>query len=181
MNFFSEWPTTEVLILRGLPGSGKSTLAIRIAQEMALRKIPVVICSADHHFLDADGVYKFDPTKIGDAHATCFSRYLSFLPTRISSNDPKIIVDNTNVRAYEIAPYVLAANMAKAGCKVLTVWSDPATAWSRNLHGVPLKVVLDMHRAMLLESLPPFWQHEVIDGWNHDAPPFREETNRDLP
>ncbi|KAJ3190470.1 hypothetical protein HDU85_000768 [Gaertneriomyces sp. JEL0708] len=50
-------------ILRGVPGSGKSTLAKSIAAREGGQ-----IYSTDDFFIDDDGVYCFDASRIGDAH-----------------------------------------------------------------------------------------------------------------
>ena len=54
-------------IMRGLPGSGKSTIASRIQEQLP----QVQVCSADHHFIDEEGEYRFDLSKLGAAHAAC--------------------------------------------------------------------------------------------------------------
>lgn len=54
-------------ILRGAPGSGKTTWALANRQTSTL-------CSADHYFTGPDGVYRFDASKIGLAHAACRER-----------------------------------------------------------------------------------------------------------
>ena len=49
-------------IIRGIPGSGKSTLA---------KKIASVACEVDDFFVDPDGVYRFDPSLLKEAHSAC--------------------------------------------------------------------------------------------------------------
>ena len=45
-----------IFIMRGLPGSGKSTL-VKSITEVFNDQIPV-ICSADHYFIDENGIYR---------------------------------------------------------------------------------------------------------------------------
>jgi predicted kinase len=51
----------ELFLLRGLPGSGKSTLA---------KSLGGMQIEADKYFMDGDE-YKFDPSKLKEAHAWC--------------------------------------------------------------------------------------------------------------
>ena len=54
-----------LFIVRGVPGSGKSTFAKHIWNEYA-------ICEADKYFVDREtGEYKFDATKLKEAHEWC--------------------------------------------------------------------------------------------------------------
>jgi energy-coupling factor transporter ATP-binding protein EcfA2 len=56
----------KLYLLRGLPGSGKSSLA---------REIGGIILEADQYFIDSKtNEYKFDVSKIKDAHADCQER-----------------------------------------------------------------------------------------------------------
>jgi adenylate kinase family enzyme len=53
-------------ILRGLPGSGKSTLAKSLSNALTGH------IEADMFFVDKEsGEYRFDPTKLGQAHSWC--------------------------------------------------------------------------------------------------------------
>ena len=51
-------------IVRGIPGSGKSTFAKTLGGQHY---------EADMYFIDEEGNYKFDGTKIKDAHKWCQS------------------------------------------------------------------------------------------------------------
>ncbi len=76
---------------------------------------------------------------------------------------PKLyVIDNTSISAWEIAPYILAASAFGLDHEIVTIACNPDVAAARNIHGVPAQVVWDMHRRLLTESLPPFWNHKVI-------------------
>ena len=64
-----------VIIMRGIPGAGKSTLTRRLRETAEAVGREVVVCSADDYFLDNRGVYRFNPSKIGDAHKSCKWRF----------------------------------------------------------------------------------------------------------
>jgi len=82
-------------ILCGAPGSGKSTLAKTLG----------VVCEADQYF-SLNGQYKYDKSKIGDAHEWCRNKVRSLM----SLKEPKIVVSNINAEEWEFRPYV---NMAQ--------------------------------------------------------------------
>ena len=153
-------------ILRGIPGAGKTGW---------YRKNVVknhTVFSADF-FFESTGKYVFDPTKIEDAHDWCFSSYMTHL-SRASMEtilrrqadlevpDLEVVVDNTNISGWEISPYYRLAEIYKLPVQIVRVHCDPVAAWKRNVHGVPLKVVLDMDKRLRDESLPPWWNEIVV-------------------
>jgi predicted kinase len=146
----------SVVIYRGLPGTGKSYMI-----EDLRRCIPTqrgLVFSADNFWL-IDGQYIFDPKRIGEAHAWCFRRYLEALQ---DGNFDYYIVDNTNISAFEIAPYIQAANAYGLQSEIITVWCSLETAIKRNTHNVPATSVVSMYQRLLTEQLPPFWKHSVV-------------------
>lgn len=143
---------TRVYVYCGIPGSGKST-AVAKAHSGAK------ICSADNYFL-VNGEYKFDPSKLPNAHGLCLRRFTAY----VISGEPEIVVDNTNTTAVEIAPYAALALAYSAELKVITVTCDPEIAAARNIHGVPREAVLAMHRRLMAREMPPWWPHEFLSG-----------------
>lgn len=128
-----------MVIMRGLPGSGKSTAA---------KKLGGNIFSTDDQIIAMNnGVYKFNPSQIKEAHA----RNLQSVITAMNTDRPnQIIVDNTNIQQWEYAPYVEAAK--KAGYNVTYVEFDPSNLSDaelkqlakRNTHNVPEAVIRQM-------------------------------------
>ncbi len=53
-----------MFIARGLPGSGKSTLTKKIANVYP----SAVVCAGDDFFIDQNGNYNFDASKLHEAH-----------------------------------------------------------------------------------------------------------------
>ena len=81
--------------IRGLPGSGKSSLGALLGNAIA----------ADDYFMDKDdGIYRFDPSKLGAAHADCLQR-----AQRILILGFDIAVCNTFSQRWELEPYIAAA------------------------------------------------------------------------
>ncbi len=81
----------NLFLLRGLPGSGKSTLA---------KRINAVHLEADQYFM-VDSEYKFDPTKLKQAHDNCVKRCEEHM---LLDND--IVVSNTFTMEWEMKRYL---------------------------------------------------------------------------
>lgn len=144
----------KVIILRGLPGSGKSTLGKQLASEIQKAGNSVEIVSADKFFYElGGGEYKFDPSKIGNAHSSCFRKFIEALQSGVNL----IVVDNTNTSGIEISPYKLAADAFDYEVEIRQVESDPEESFKRNLHGVPKPAIDAMHGA-LQQPVPPWWE-----------------------
>jgi predicted kinase len=130
----------------GLPGSGKSTLAAQLLRENAATGNGGLILSTDDFFIDADGVYRFDRTKLQDAHAWNEARARQAM----SEGRSPVIIDNTHVERWTAKPYV---EMGLAHEYTITV-HEPETPWwqerrlqemaERNRHGVMLDTIASM-------------------------------------
>lgn len=147
----------KAYILRGLPGSGKTTWT----EELIIAKQPteksVGVFSADlFHIIE--GVYKFDPARAPFAHAECLRTYIQAI--REAEYDI-FVVDNTNTRLYEIAPYVAVANAFGIEYEIVQFLCQPSTSLARNIHQVPAATILAMNTAILTEHIPPFWKLSV--------------------
>lgn len=138
-------------ILRGISGSGKSTLADKLADES---ENTCVICSADDYFMSR-GEYKFDPSKLSEAHLACFRNTRSNL-----EHGWDVIVDNTNTSLWEVSPYLMLGQDCQAEVRIIRVECDCETAAARNVHGVPANVVAMM--ADRMEKALPFWPKEEV-------------------
>jgi predicted kinase len=138
-----------VTILVGIPGSGKS----RYAQLRAdLGKDLAVVVSADALFSES-GTYRFDPSRLGEAHAQCMRRFVEAMRAATEL----VVVDNTNTTATELAPYYAVARAYGYDVEVVRFACDPAVGASRNAHGVPFATCLRMAAAVEALSLPPYW------------------------
>lgn len=85
----------KLILLRGLPGSGKSTLAGLLSLIDNVTSV-----EADDFFVDEDGVYRFDATKLWQAHNWCQKM------TRVSIEmGYNVIVSNTSTTEKEVAVY----------------------------------------------------------------------------
>lgn len=148
----------KVILMSGIPGSGKSTIVNRMVQDQ-IGSRTVTVCSADHFFMDESGEYKFDPSKLGSAHASCLHQFVMAL-TKWERGDADLdllIVDNTNTSATELAPYVALAAAFGVECEIRTVVCNPEVAYARNVHGVPLGGIKRMAEVIATRQIPPFW------------------------
>jgi len=108
-------------IVRGIPGSGKSTFAKTLGGQHY---------EADMFFIDVDGNYQFDSTKIKDAHQWC----QSIVKTDMILEYPKIIVSNTSTQEWEMEPYFKLAK--EYGYAVFTIVVENVHG-GKNIHNVP--------------------------------------------
>lgn len=131
----------EIIIMRGLPGSGKSFTA---------RTFGYPILSTDD-FWGVD--YNFDSSKLAEAHEWNYSRALALI-----EKGESLVIDNTNVMAWEAKKYVVAA--IEKGYNVRII--EPSSRWWRdftqannksewalffsikNTHKVPKEVIAKM-------------------------------------
>ncbi|XP_074678476.1 NEDD4-binding protein 2 isoform X1 [Strix aluco] len=168
----------EVLVLlRGVPGSGKSYLARTLLEDNP----GGIILSTDDYFYK-HGRYYYDPDCLGEAHDWNRKRAKEAFEMRISP----IIIDNTNIQAWEMKPYVTLAQQFKY--KVM--FREPDTWWKfkpkelerRNIHGVSkekIKRMLERYERCLtvssvLDSSVP--DKSEAAGWSED--PCQEESHR---
>lgn len=153
----------ELILLRGVPGSGKSTLA----RELLSTGPNGVIFSTDDYFFQ-DNRYVFDSALLGDAHDWNQKRAEQVM---LEGRSP-IIIDNTNVKAWEMKPYVELA--LKNGYRVDffepdTCWKyDPAQLEKRNKHGVPRETI-----AKMLDGFE--WPMNVNIVMNSVVPPHKNK------
>ncbi|NXJ30159.1 N4BP2 protein, partial [Dicrurus megarhynchus] len=166
-----------LVLLRGVPGSGKSYLARNLLEDNP----GGIILSTDDYFYK-HGQYHYDPDCLGEAHDWNRKRAKEAFEMRISP----IIIDNTNIQAWEMKPYVALAQQFKY--KVM--FREPDTWWKfkpkelerRNIHGVSkekIKRMLERYercltvRTILDSSVP---DKSEAAGWSED--PCQEESQR---
>lgn len=136
------------------------------------------IVSADDLFTQPDGRYTFDPKFLPLAHQRCFREFLHHLQHNpevsrvvIMSGIPgsgksyhamrrptdALVVDNTNLNAWEISPYVLAAEARGLPVAIIRVACAPTLAFERQRHGVSAEAHARMAQAFAKRDVLPWW------------------------
>ena len=128
-----------LILIRGLPGSGKSSFGEHCADRMI---------AADDYFM-VDGEYKFDPSKLPQAHAMCQQTARDLL----SSSDTTVVANTFSCR-WEMEPYFEIARTLEVRVFVIDMFDGGLTdeeLEERNVHGVPLAGIKAMRER---------WEHE---------------------
>lgn len=127
-----------LLLVIGLPGSGKSTFAKTVPNASHYE--------ADMYFVDEDGNYTFDRTKLKDAHQWC-----QRMTARDLMNGRSVVVSNTGLQRWEREAYYKIAEMCGARIKVKVMTNN-----YDNIHNVPQEA-LDMMK----NRFQPLSQSEI--------------------
>lgn len=116
----------KLLLVRGLPGSGKSTIAKNLI-------------GFYHHvetdmFWMVDGEYKWEASRLGEAHAWCLNRTRELMTAGFSP-----VVSNTFTTVKEMRPYFDLAKEFGIVPTVMVVQNE----WG-NVHNVPEETLAKM-------------------------------------
>lgn len=119
-------------LIRGLPGSGKSSFAA----ELWNTGFVDVMLEADHYFTMETGVYKFDSSKLMDAHYWCQCEVHSHLKA-----GKNVAVSNTSTTEKEVDVYREIAENCGAQLVSLIVENRHG---NKSIHDVPAETVQRM-------------------------------------
>jgi hypothetical protein len=126
-------PIKNLYIVRGVPGSGKSTLAKLLVGNDFL------VCEADKYF-SKDGEYKFDASKLKDAHEWCRNLVETYMKDSLLNDQfyRNIAVSNTFTREWEMQPYLELGQ--KYGYRIFSMIVENRHGHD-NIHGAPEETV----------------------------------------
>ena len=131
----------ELFLLRGLPGSGKSTLA-----KMLVGDKDYYHKEADMYFVDGDGNYNFQPSKIKEAHKWC-QEEIEFL---MKYEHSPVVVSNTFTQKWEMEEYYKLAERYEYRVHSLIVENRHNGV---NEHGVPVDKLEQMENRFEVKLL----------------------------
>lgn len=114
-------------LLRSVSGAGKTTLAKTLEASLPNAK---AIAADDFWYLEGDGGYAFDITRLGEAHSWC----KNYCERLMKNGRLNIIVHNTNTSEKEIKPYMNLAEVYSYKFVSLVVENRHG---SSNVHNVP--------------------------------------------
>ena len=124
----------ELFLLRGLPGSGKSTLAAQLGGSLV---------EADRYFMEY-GEYKFDASKLKEAHAWCRDQVRKWMEVDNAGYDvDRIVVSNTFTQEWEMKPYYELAE--KYGYRFHSIVVENRHG-GKNVHNVPDEAIDRMRK-----------------------------------
>lgn len=141
----------NLYLVRGTPGSGKSTLARSLKVD--------VIFEADQYFVNSKGEYKFDKSKLGEAHEWCERE------TRKAMQHFKdIAVANTFADMFDFAPYLELAN--QYGYTVHSIIVENRHN-SQSVHNVPDETIRRMAERFEIQLTRDNY-HELVKVKKYD-------------
>ena len=117
-----------MILIRGLPGSGKTT----VARKMMLDGF--VNVEADIFFEDEYDNYRFDPTRVGEAHKWCQEVTEEYMECGLD-----VVVSNTFTQKWEMQPYMKLANKYDYIVVIRVERGE-----YQNIHDVPQEVIEKM-------------------------------------
>ena len=128
---FRQYNQTLYLI-RGVPGSGKSTFA----NQLLYQGVVYQVLEADKYFINGEGQYNFDPSKLREAHEWCQTRAKLYL-----LDGDSVAVANTSTTEKEVAIYQQIAELTDSNFVSIIVENRNNT---ENIHNVPAEKIQQM-------------------------------------
>lgn len=143
----------NLYIMRGVSGSGKNWWIDRNLVH------PVVLSTDDHHLEDRpDGTkaYVFKKDRLGEFR----NQTLLDCVTALRHGQPLLVINNTNLRLYEIAPYYRLGEAFGYKVEIIWVIAPPDLCIKRAQHGMPPDLIRQSFNS--IEAVPFWWNQRVV-------------------
>uniref|UniRef100_A0A8B9SIL3 NEDD4-binding protein 2-like 1 n=1 Tax=Anas platyrhynchos TaxID=8839 RepID=A0A8B9SIL3_ANAPL len=154
----------SLVLLRGLPGSGKSTLARQLKYDY-----PSAVVLSTDDFFTRNGVYVFEPDFLEDAHKWNQKRARKAM----KNGKSPVIIDNTNIHAWEMKPYVM---MARENSYEV-IFREPDTPWKFNVHELTRRNIHDVPRQKI-QRMKEEYEHHVTFPQRSPRPAARQRRQK---
>lgn len=144
-----------ILVMQGLPGAGKSTFASMLPHYTIVGADREVEAYATAHAMT------YDQARIrlgAEAHQRCLRKFAKL----VMGDDVRVIVDNTNTTAAEVAPYVALAQAFGHEVRIVHVVNTAQQSEAHNMHGVPTSVIERMAANLAAFDPPPWWPRDTV-------------------
>lgn len=128
-------------LVRGFPGSGKSTIASSLARDGGL-----VHLETDMFFTLADGIFRYNASRIKEAHEWCQE-----VTKKTLKSGRSVIVSNTFIQKWEMDPYLLMAKELSTFFQVIECKGKYGSD-----HGLPKET---------MERMVTRWEHWNPEWW----------------
>lgn len=123
-------------LVYGVPGSGKSTY---VEKELKTKYKDLQHFEADMFFYNKNGVYQFNPKKLGLAHKWCQTKFIEAM-----KNGFPVCVSNTSLTPKEREVY-----FTQATAHDYEIHVHYCTGGFQNVHGVPEEKVEKMKNKLI--------------------------------
>ena len=123
-----------LIIVRGIAGSGKTTFVKKTLPEAAHYEADM--------FFEQGGEYKFDASKLKEAHNWCRKRVYECI-----RNKKLVVVSNTFTQFWEVSPYIDYALLYNEAIILIEL-----TTFYGSIHSVPKKVI-DKQKARFISNV----------------------------
>ena len=135
--FYTLFSNKTAIVIRGLSGSGKSTLAQEIAGNALYYGYEVSIHETDTFFIDDNGSYNHDSSRLKDYHA----ENLRLFKESIDNGTDIVINSNTNTMHWEYKEYVSYAVQNGYNIQIIDLYDngqEDLDLHERQCHDFPL-------------------------------------------